>query len=301
MEAMKSFCAKLMNRMEGELLHVRLEYPTAVKWSQQSIPYLKSCLDELKSYLLAHPFKKRSEEIYFFKYIKPVIMGRMIFMCEVYNTETLRPVHHSADDNDFLINEVDEIEHYFGRYNYLYNYYKNDLDELDTKFFVRNVEDRFTKRHMAIEIDPIFFYGDTGFSTGFDYAFAKIRGLELLRDHLEIEFEASSIAGDEVPEETIQFTGTGADFLAMIDLFKRVGRPVNPETGKPATGEEIFQLFFKGLNPDLPADMDLETLKLISGDSDLPQRMLDALEKLHSEWDEEDKDVDYDDDVESKD
>lgn len=292
MEELKSFCQDLVNRMDEELLNIRLEYPKSDGWAQVSIEIIEVYLDELKGYILANPFKKRSEEIYFFKYVKPVVMGRMIFMCEVYNIEVFRPAHHTKEDKEYLFEEVDEIEDYFRRNEHLYNYYKEDSDVLDTKYFVRNVEDRFTKRDMAIDIDPVFFYSDRSFSTGFDYAFAKIRAMELLKDHLENEFEASLLAGDEVPKTKLTFTGSNADFLEVVEMVKRIGMPPNPETGKPYTEEELFEKLKGGLETNLPDGIDFNTLKLISGNSDLPEKMLDA---LHDKWDDEDRDIDYDD------
>ncbi|MES2458861.1 MAG: RteC domain-containing protein [Bacteroidota bacterium] len=293
MEELKSYCQDVINRMDRELLDIRLEYPKSDEWAQASVPCIDFYLDELKSYILQHPFKKRSEEIYFFKYVKPVVMGRMIFVCEVYNTEIFRPAHHTDEDKEYLIDEVDEIEDYFRRNDHLYEYYMQDLDTLDTKYFVRNVEDRFTKRDLAIDIDPIFFYSDRSFSTGFDYAFAKIRAMELLKDHLDNEFEASVVSGDDVPKPKLTFTGSPADFLEVVEMVKQVGLPPNPETGLPYTEEELFEKLKGGLETRFPDGIDFNTLKLISGNSDLPEKMLDALDKLHDKWDEEDRDIDY--------
>lgn len=295
MEELKSYCGELINRMDEELLNIRLEYPKSDQWAQISIEIIEVYLGELKAYILEHPFKKRSEEIYFFKYVKPVVMGRMIYMCEVYNTEVFRPAHHTNEDKEYLIDEVDEIEDYFRHNEHLFDYYKEDLDSLDTKYFVRNVDDRFTKRDMAIDIDPVFFYSDRSFSTGFDYAFAKIRAMELLKDHLENEFEASLLAGDEVPKTKLTFTGSNADFIEVVKMVKQIGMPPNPETGKPYTEEELFEKLKGGLETNLPDGIDFNTLKLISGNSDLPEKMLDALDKLHDKWDDEDRDIDYDD------
>jgi len=50
-----------------------------------------------------------------------------------------------------------------------------------------------------------------------------------------------------------------------------------------------------GFDTNLPDGIDLNTLKLISCNSDLPEKMLDAMDKLHVKWDEEDRDIDYDD------
>jgi len=277
------------------LLNIRMDFPKTEEWAKKSIPYLRECLEELRVYILENPFKKRSEEIYFFKYVKPVVMGRLIFMCEVHNKEIFRSMFDQAKEKDYLADEVEEIDAFFKRKDHLYQLFKDDQDGFDIKFFVRDVDDRFQKRELPIEIDPVLFYGDPNFSTGLDYAFAQFHAYELLRNHLENELEALLIVGDEVPNEPMKFTGSAADFVSMIEIFQRVGRPMNPETGKPATNNELYQLFKKGFNPDLSDDLDFETLKLTSGDSDLPERMLDALDKLKHKWDNEERDIDYDD------
>ena len=102
---------------------------------------------------------------------------------------------------------------------------------------------------------------------------------------MENELEALLIVGDEVLNKPMKFTSSAADFVSLIEIFQRMGRPANPETGKPATDKELYQPFKKGFNPDLPA---FETLKLTRGDSSLPERMLNALDKLKDKWDDED-------------
>jgi hypothetical protein len=282
MEELQSFCTDLI-----------------AQWSQQSIPYLDKCLDRLQKFVTKHPFNKRSEEIFFFKEVKPVVMGRLIYMCEVHNKEIFRPFD-SAEEKDYLADEVDEIDAFFKQHESLYSYYKDGLETLDIRFFVRQVEDRFKFRDLPIEIDPVFFYGQKEFSTGFDYLFAKFHAYELLRDHLENELEALLVVGDEVPPEEIKFTGSEADFVQFVELLKEVGRPVNPETNEPATDEEIFELMKGLLKPDLRDDVDFNTLKLTSGNSDLPERMIESLDKLHKQREDEERDIDYNNEEKDK-
>ena len=292
MTELELYCTELLEQMEHKLLDLRLDYPKSAEWSQQSIFYLERCLGLLREALMMYPFQKRSEEIHFFKKVKPAVMSQMIFMCKVHNAEVFRP-DNSAEERDYLADKVDEIDAFFRQHESLYEYYKDGLDTLDVKFFVRDVEDKFSFRDLPIEIDPVFFYGQREFSTGFDYLFAQFHAYELLRDHLENELEASLMVGDEVPPEEIKFTGSEADFVQLVEIFKEMGRPVNPETGKPATDEEVFELLKRMLKPELRNDVDFETMRLTSGSSDLPERMVEAMERLYKQWEDEEKDIDY--------
>jgi hypothetical protein len=284
-----------IKRLDEALLDLRLTHPQPENWAQISVPLIQTYLKELKEAISIYPFKKRSEEIYFFKYVKPVVMAKMIFMCEVYNTEISRLVRHTPEDRAFLMEEINEIESYFDRYSFLYEYYKEDLDTLDTKYFVRDVKDRFSKNYLPIDIDPVFFYGDQTFSTGFDYAFAKLRAMGRLKDHLENELEASLLVGDEVPKNKLTFTGIPADFVGMVEMLHHIGKPTDPVTGLPCSEEELYQLMRSGMKNDLPNDIDFNTLKLINGNGDFPEKMLDTINKIQDDLKEEERDIDYDD------
>jgi hypothetical protein len=286
--------------MEHQLLELRLDHPKPDQWAQKAVLYLEKCLDRLQKALVMFPFQKRSEEIHFFKKVKPAVMAQLIFAAEVHNKETFRPFD-PAEEKDYLADQVDEIDVFFKRHESLYSYYKDGLETLDIRFFVRQVEDRFNFRDLPIEIDPVFFYGQKDFSTGFDSLFAKFKAYELLRDHLENELEALLMVGDEVPPEEMNFTGSQADFVQLVDIFKQVGRPIDPKTGEPATDEQIFDLL-KGLfKPNLPNGVDFDTLRLITGDSDLAERMAQSIDKLYKQWEDEEKDVDYNKDEEDED
>jgi len=293
MSELEKICAELLEKMEHRLLEIRLDNPAPADWSQQSVPYLQNCLDRLRELVLKYPFQKRSEEIHFFKHVKPAVMAQLIFMCEVHNAEIFRPSHRlPAEEKDYLADAVDDVDAFFKKHSGLYDYYKEKRDGYDITFFVRDVEDRFNFRDLPVEVDPVYFYGPKDFSTGFDYLFAKFKAYELLRDHLENELEALLIVGD-VPPEEINFTGSTADFVQLVEIFKAVGRPVDPDTGEPATDQQLFELLKQAFNPNLPNGVDFDTLKLISGSSDLAERMADSMDKLRKQWEDEERDIDY--------
>lgn len=295
MEKLKSDCNDLITQMDNELMNIRLDYPRSEQWAKKSIPLIETYLEKLKFYILVHPFKKRREEIYFFKYVKPVVMGKMIFMCEVHNMEVFRPKQHTLKDREYLLSKIEHTEDYFihNEHHYYY-YYKEDMNTMDSKFFVRKVENRLAKNTVPIDIDPVFFNSDRLFSTGFDYTFARVRGMELLLNHLDNELEVSWLTIDEVPKKKLIFPGTHADFVEMVEILYQIGMPPNPKTNLPYTIEELYQTVKRSIETDLPDDMDFNTLKLISGNSDMVEKLLDSFVRLFNKWKEEERDVDYD-------
>jgi len=83
--------------------------------------------------------------------------------------------------------------------------------------------------------------------------------------------------------QKIDFTGTPDDFVEMVRLFHKVGGCINMQTGQPASTEEVAAVFMQNMNVDLGGYPDYKTLELCSNGSDLPERMLQALEKLRKE------------------
>jgi len=296
MEALKAYSSELLSEMNETLFKIRLEWPEPKNWAKKSIPVVKGYLDRLKAYIIENPFKRRSEEIYFFKEVKPAFMGKYIFLVGAYNTQVNRPVPKETNSNvlDYLSDEISEyIEPFFTRNEWLYKYYKEQRDELDSKLFLRQVEDPFTFRELPFPLLEFSAYGEPGFSTGFDYLFAQFRGYEELRDYLDNEMEAEFTVGHEVPRDEMKFTGSPGDFVELVRLFKAKGMPVDPETGLPATEEQVAQLLRDFFKVDWGDVEDFHTLQLIHGGSDLPERMQEALDKLYKKWEEEEGDKEY--------
>jgi len=255
---------------------IRLDHPNSDEWSQASVPYLQQCLERLYQAILRYPFAKRSEEIYFFKQIKPAVMAQLIFMCEVHNKEIFRPRVNALKGKGYLVDEVGKIDAFFMRNKALYDYYKRRLDSCDIVFFVRNVKDHFNFHDLPIEVDPVYYYGPKDFSTGFDFMFAKFKAFEMLRDHLEIEMENLPIVA-ALPPDKLTFNGSAADFVQFVEIMKTVGKPIDPSTGEPPTDQKFFELMKQAFDPGLPDVIDFDTLKLISGNSDLAERIAQSL------------------------
>lgn len=77
------------------------------------VEFLQRSLEDLRTYIVNHPFSSKEEEIYFFKHIKPEVLSRLLYFTEIYNTEMRKP-HGSIEVLKKYYNDrLDELTSYF--------------------------------------------------------------------------------------------------------------------------------------------------------------------------------------------
>jgi hypothetical protein len=167
--------------MERDLQQIRDSYQSPAEWAVRSIPVVQKCLAELKEHILEHPFKRRSEEIDFFKRMKPTIASQLIFLTEVFNWWNDRCVEDNPNkQRRYWVDKRKLIRTYFRRQVVLYNYLVNDYKWLDVHFFVRQQKTTFYYWGIPNELDPISFLVDPEFSTSHDHRVAKLIAYRML-------------------------------------------------------------------------------------------------------------------------
>lgn len=221
-------------------------------------------------------------------------MSELIFYCEVHNLLIGLPFSGQEQKLNYLNERLGYLCEFFRNNNALYEYYQEKETAMDIKLFVRKPVDRFTFRDFPLNVDPVYFYGDKLFSTGFDFLFAQFAAFEKLQLFLEAKMKDIMVGNDIDEQDPIKFTGTGGDFVELVNIFKAVGGPVDTETGNPASEEQLAEFLKNALNADWGNAEDFQTLKIISNASNLPERMLDNMEELRKKWAEEDEDIKYD-------
>jgi len=157
---------------------------------QSSVNRLKSCAiiakktaDNLREYVLAHPFKSEDEEIQFFRSTKPQFYCHLIYFLKIYSIELCRPVGSEQDIEEFLQKELKAIRVFFDNNAGFYKYYRSGSSSLDSTYFLRSKKDD--------EINPESLYPDADplFSTRGDHQVAKILANEMLSFYLKNSLE----------------------------------------------------------------------------------------------------------------
>ena len=138
------------------------------------VEFLQRSLEDMRTYIVNHPFSNKEEEIYFFKHIKPEVLSRLLYFTEIYNTEMRKP-HGSIEVLKKYYNDrLDELTSYFESNLDFYQYYRSKATHLDSHYFVRG--------HIEFKLCPncVPYDRDPEFSTCYDHKAAQILANDML-------------------------------------------------------------------------------------------------------------------------
>lgn len=138
------------------------------------VEFLQRSLEDIRTYIVNHPFSNKEEEIYFFKHIKPEVLSRLLYFTEIYNTEMRKP-HGSIEVLKKYYNDrLDELTSYFESNLDFYQYYRSKATHLDSHYFVRG--------HIDFKLCPncVPYDRDPEFSTCYDHKAAQILANDML-------------------------------------------------------------------------------------------------------------------------
>lgn len=179
------------------------------------VEFLQRSLEDLRTYIVNHPFSSKEEEIYFFKHIKPEVLSRLLYFTEIYNTEMRKP-HGSIEVLKKYYNDrLDELTSYFESNLDFYQYYRSKATHLDSHYFVR--------RHIDFKLCPncVPYDRDPEFSTCYDHKAAQILANDMLCIYLNKKLHGvdkqAIIAKSRsfLPEHPFRWTATK---IAAVEL-----------------------------------------------------------------------------------
>ena len=138
------------------------------------VEFLQRSLEDMRTYIVNHPFSNKEEEIYFFKHIKPEVLSRLLYFTEIYNTEMRKP-HGSIEVLKKYYNDrLDELTSYFESNLDFYQYYRSKATHLDSHYFVRgHIDFKLCPNRVPYDRDPEF-------STCYDHKAAQILANDML-------------------------------------------------------------------------------------------------------------------------
>ncbi|MBX2924747.1 MAG: RteC domain-containing protein [Chitinophagaceae bacterium] len=142
----------------------------------KAINIVTTSISEINIYVLSNPFQTETDEIYFFKKIKPEMDGRLIFYLMLLR---LRQCTVNSSESVILAKQLNRIDQFYKSESAFYLYYKLNRTDFDDKYFLR----KSSAKEFPFDEEHVHF--DFNTNTYMSAKAARIIAYELFRAHVE--------------------------------------------------------------------------------------------------------------------
>lgn len=168
-----------MQEVDSRIATIDLNGNYIIENCKAMLVFLKEKLTEMNMFVQSEPFESNTEEIAFFKYYKPRILGPLFYFHHILRIESQRPLGEDKLD-DYYEKQQEEQKMFFDRHVSFFQYYRSGANYMDTYYFLRG------NRENIVDIDVCHWNDDYEFSTGYDYLVARIMAMEMLYAFLSV-------------------------------------------------------------------------------------------------------------------
>ena len=211
---MSAFSKNLLLQLQSELESIHEGNLVPLHYCAKAIEVLVDAFEQLKKYYSNYTFSDQTQEILFFKTIKPQFLYRIIYYSEIYKIQISKPCGSEKVMRKFYNLNLNKLKEFYDDNIEFYRYYRSGNDNLDNKYFVR-CSPRIQLNHNYFHI-----LEDHNFSTTYDFKVAQIIANDLLQLYLENELgklePSGSLGGSRNSLGTQRWT---ASKVALVELI----------------------------------------------------------------------------------
>ncbi|VXC05445.1 conserved hypothetical protein [Flavobacterium sp. 9AF] len=212
---LNSKITKLITDLTDQLNFIDLEIDNLLIRCENAIDIILKTINNLKLIVSKYKFKTETEEIHFFKEIKPQFTSKLIYFNMIYKIEMKRPNGGNRILKKYYNNELLKLKSFFDNELEFYQYYRSGSTYLDYKYFQRG------KFDIKLALDNYYFETDTTFSTSHDFKVAQILANDLIQLYLEnqllmIENKDNSEKSQRKPNIKLMWTGSKVSLTELL-------------------------------------------------------------------------------------
>ncbi|MBD0725858.1 tetracycline regulation of excision, RteC [Flavobacterium sp. L1I52] len=205
----------VLKNLNEQLNFIDLEIDNQIKKCEKAIEVILIAIANMKKLVVKTGFKSETEEIHFFKDLKPQFTSKLIYFNIVYKIEMKRPNGGNRILKKYYHNELQKLKAYFDNELDFYKYYRSGSSYLDYKYFLRGRYD------IKLALDSYYFETDSSFSTSHDFKVARILANDLIQLYLEdqlIMIENKDLGDKSQRKPNVKLMWTGSK-VALIELM----------------------------------------------------------------------------------
>lgn len=216
----KKFSDSLYERLEKQLHEIEKQKTSPLGRFSQSVKIASDAIVQLSGFVKEHAFEDTAEEIGYHKQILPKFVAVKLYETLLFTIEKRKPMDSELALRIYLLDELAYIRRWLMHNEFAHNYYKMQLSEYDSYYFL-------SKREVPHIDFPELIVETQELECPMGYAFARIIAYEKLEKLLMEQLRQTNFMGNN-------------------GLFQRVNRPLK-WTGKNVDlAEVIYGLYFSG-------------------------------------------------------
>lgn len=207
---------KLLLDIEGQLEALESGNGDILYKAEKGIALVEKCIRKLQQQIVGQDFETQSDEIYFFKHVKPQIFSKLIYYIRLFSIESKRPRGKDVAQIKYLQQQIDKLQTFFNDNLEFYNYYRRGAMSMDEQYFVRG------NRDLRMPLESFHFLIDDQFSTCQDGTVATIMAYDMLIvylrkevDDLNNNMEPTKNTAMEKPSKLF-WTGSKTDLIELL-------------------------------------------------------------------------------------
>lgn len=208
----------LLTDLESNLKSLEEQQDDLLLKTEQAVKSCKKTLSELQKMVSKNGFASITEEIEFFKTIKPLVVSKLIYYIEYFNIQCKRPKGIKKLQIKYLYAFILKLQEYYNVNMEFYHYYLKNETNLDKQFFLRR------HKKVRLNIESYHFFTDQNFSTSHDNTVATIIAYEHLISKLHSDInnlipqymETTTAIKAFQNYNQLNWTGTKTDLIELI-------------------------------------------------------------------------------------
>lgn len=232
-------CKKIVELLNDRLKLLKSESKPSILMFEKAKGLCQLSFWEMKNIVTQNSFTDQSEEILFFKTIKPQVLSKLIFYDKLFSIESRRPKAFHMQE-EFLKLKIQELNNYFDENQELCLYYWKSDTILDEYLFLR------TNKKQTNSYEIYICNADPEFSTQHDFTFACIIAYENLIKYLENELDKLQDQGS-IPSIYSRFnmkwTGNKIDLVELAYALHSISCINNGNIDIKEITEALSKLF----------------------------------------------------------
>lgn len=187
---LQELTTNLYVEMDKRLSEININESNVIQRLKSSSSAILQLLSRLKGYIVNYKFNDKSDEVNFFKNIKPKFLSKFIYFRKAFEIQSRLPLSSIEGEKTFYLNELDKISDYEKENKEFLSYYRANSTLFDEVYFARREPDSW----LLLNLDS--FETDPRFTTLYDIKISKILAFESLTEFIKSAISKLEAAND---------------------------------------------------------------------------------------------------------